>query len=122
MEEKRTRLLKEISGVEAGLGKGEEWHQDLLDQAGMTDLTVGPRAINRKQTREGPMVQDGEEMIGLPMYCPWAAKPEYRGQTSHGLEKSASPGLLFHSCQHRPVKGSAECTSHMSSSELAWER
>lgn len=40
--------------METGLGKGEEWHQDLLDQVGMTDLTVGPRTVNRKQTGEGP--------------------------------------------------------------------
>ena len=53
--------------METGLGKGEDRHQDLLDQVGMTDVTVGPRAINSKQTREGPMVQGGEEMIGLPV-------------------------------------------------------
>jgi len=38
--------------VETELGKGEGWDQDLLDQAGMTDLTVGPRAVNRKQEKD----------------------------------------------------------------------
>lgn len=42
-------------------------------------------------------------------------KPEDRGQTSHGLGKAASPGLLFHSCQHRPVKASAHPTCPLQS-------
>lgn len=67
MEKKRTGLVEGTFYMETGLGKDEKCHLDLLDQVRMTDLTVRPKAVNRKLMREGPMAQGIEEMTGLPL-------------------------------------------------------